>query len=125
MMTTSDWGVLGNDRIPRWPSKIGEKRKIRVDISSWIGTSPGAKHTYASVVEENNQWWSESENTWVEIYSDSSKSGYSAKGDLMTEVEAVAFALFCVELIAGKKRLHHKVLWSGPSRPKWAERGAF
>ncbi len=120
-----DWKLLGDDRIPRWPSKIGEKRKIRVDISSWVGTSVGAKHVYAKIEEEPNQWWSESENTWVELSCDAGRTGYTMRGDVMTEKEAVAFSLFCIEMIAGKRRTHHKVMWTGPGRPKWAERGAF
>jgi len=108
-INTSDWNILKGERIPRFPSKIGEKRKVIVDYSSWKGLSVGAKHNYVKVMEENNQWWCEDENAWVEIYTDSEKSGYSLKAEVMTEKEAKEVAKFFVQLIGGKGMKNHYV----------------
>lgn len=93
-----DWSVLGDDRIRRWPSP-DEPRGLRVEITTWIGTSLGAKHFYAKVKEEDNQWWSEEENTWVELSCDSEKGGYDLRADCMTRQEAEEVAKFFVHMI--------------------------
>lgn len=115
-----DWNILKGERIPRWPSKCGEKRPLRVEINSWIGICPGAKHYYAKVREEDNQWWSEDENAWVQLSCDSARGGYSLEADVMTEEEAIELAKYFVLLVAGKRREHHEIIWSGPGRPRWA-----
>ena len=63
---TNDWDDLGENRIRRWavagdfekgvPPEIAGKRPIDVEISSWVGTSIGAKHTYVEVTERDNEW---------------------------------------------------------------------
>ena len=93
-----DWGVLGEDRIRRWPSE-DDDRGLTVEVTSWIGVSVGAKHFYAKVKEENNQWWSEEKNCWVELSCDSEKGGYSLKADCMTHKEAEEVAEFFVKMI--------------------------
>ena len=118
-----DWKILGDDRIPRWPSKIGEKRPIRVEINSYttIGAI-GAKHWYVNVEEHKNQWWSEERNAWVELSCDSGNKGYHLRASVLTIDEAIEVAKMFVVLIAGQRRRKHYVEWSGPGRPRWAER---
>jgi len=119
-MSAHDWNVLGKEeRIRRWPSKIGEKRPLRVEITSWVGISIGAKHTYVKVKEANNGWWCEDENCWVELSCDSEKGGYSLEASVNNEDEAVALAKHFVELVAGKKRKNHDIRWEGLGRPRW------
>lgn len=112
--------MLGDDRIRRFPSTIGEKREIRVEITTWKGISLGAKHYDVSVVEQENSWWSESENAWVHINEDSEKRGFHLNAGVLTEEQAVKVAKMFVGLIAGPKRKRHDVIWSGPGRPSWA-----
>jgi hypothetical protein len=120
-ISTGDWGILRGERIPRWPSKIGEKRPIRVEINSWVGISIGAKHVNVNVAEAENMWWCEEENAWVRIYTDSESGGYEMRSKVLTEEEAVSLALAFVTLIAGKGRKHHTVDWNGPGKPRWAQ----
>ncbi len=115
-----DWNILGKDRIRRWPSKIGEKRPIQVEIFTWSGISVGAKHFYVNVKEEDNMWWSELENAWVELSCDSEKGGYNLHADVLDNKEAIKLALYFINLIAGKTRKNHEIHWSGPGRPEWA-----
>ena len=49
------WEELGDERIQRWPSKIGDKRPLKIKLSSWVGVSIGAKHVYLEIEEEDNQ----------------------------------------------------------------------
>ena len=113
-----DWDIIGKDRIRRWPSKIGEKRSLSVTITSWVGISIGAKHTYVHVEEQKNQWWSEKENAWVELSCDSKKGGYNLRADCMNLKEAVKTALFFVKLIDPEHNTH-EVHWHGEGEPKW------
>ena len=108
---TSDWSILGDDRIRRWPSKNKkDKRALIVEITSWIGTSPGAKHYYLKIDEEKNQWWSSSKNDWVEIYNDTSANGYHLHADMMSEDECIKLAKSYIDLVCGKKRLNHRIV---------------
>lgn len=113
-----DWEILGEDRIPRWPSKIGEKRGIKVEINSWVGISVGAKHYNVTVEEQDNMWWSEKENSWVELSCDSERGGYSLRASLLTKEEAIKVAKFFVKLIAGKELKNHIVSWDSDTCPK-------
>lgn len=98
-ISTDDWGILGDDRIRRWPGTWGGKRSIRVDWHSWVGVSPGARHIDVDVKEEDNQWWCEVENAWVTIYRDSAATGYDLRAKVYTESEAKEVSEFFVELI--------------------------
>lgn len=98
MIYAHDWEILGDDRIRRWPNP-DEPRRLNVTINSWRGISIGAKHFYANVKEEDNQWWSEPENDWVELSCDSEKGGYSLRADCMTREEAEEVAKFFVDMI--------------------------
>jgi hypothetical protein len=120
-ISTSDWGILRGERIPRWPSKIGEKRTIRVEINSWVGISIGAKHVNVKVEEAENMWWCEEENAWVRIYEDAENGGYELRAKVMTDEEAVKTAIAFVKTIAGPGRKNHTVFWDGPGKPRWAQ----
>lgn len=97
-ISTGDWDILGDDRIRRWPNE-DDPRRIKVDIHSWVGASPDAKHVDVRVSEEENTWWSESEQSWCTIYSDSSARGYELEAKVMTRKEAEEFAHYAVEFI--------------------------
>lgn len=118
-MYAHEWEILKGERIPRWPSKIGELRPINVDITSWLGISPGASHYYVEVREKFNMWWCEDENCWVELSCDSGNKGYSMKADVFTLSEAVNMAINFIKLIHGKDYKKQHVVWSGPGRPRW------
>jgi hypothetical protein len=106
------WADLGDCRERRWPSKIGEKRPISVTISSWIGTSPGARHYYVEVKEENNMWWDPNENCWRELWDDQEKKGYILeKASVMTEEEAIKLAIFFIKLIHPTDYKDQEIHW--------------
>jgi hypothetical protein len=113
-----DWEILGDERIPRWPSKTNEKRKLKVSINSWVGISIGAKHYNVKVEEQNNMWWCEDKNSWVELSCDSEKGGYELEAKLLTEAEAIKVAKFFIKLVAGKDCKNHEVVWDDDSCPK-------
>lgn len=110
-----DWNILGKDRIRRWPSKIGEKRAVRVTIDTWIGISFGAHHWYVEVIEEDNEWWSEEENAWVHLSCDSERGGINLKAAVDSQDKAVELArwfvktMFCAE--------SSDIRWTGPGDP--------
>ena len=116
-----DWGVLGSDRISRFPSKVGDKRRISVSIYNWAGFSLGAKHFSVRIKEQNNQWWCESENAWVEISCDTTNRGYSMNADVLSKKEVIKITMDFISMIAGKKRINHVVEWSGLFKPDWVE----
>ena len=117
-----DWRGIDTPYIMRWPSKIGEKRPLKINISSWVGMSAGARHVYAEVTEEDNEYWSEENNAWVSVSCSSEASGYHLKADVYTEKEAVRIALTFVEIVAGRHRTEHVIGWYGPGRPRWAKK---
>ena len=89
-ISTGDWGILGDDRIRHWPSETGDKRPLKVDISSWVGISAGAKHVKVIVAEAENEWWCENENAWVRIYTDTESGGYEMTANVLTNEEAIS-----------------------------------
>ena len=129
-----DWGILGEDRIKRWQEgpyqcreKRGkgrsvwqEKRPVKVQITTYIGTiAINASHYYVKVEEAKNQWWCEERNAWVELSCDTSY-GYNLSANVYTQQEAIQVALRFLETVCGPKRDHHTVTWHGPGRPRWA-----
>ena len=103
-ISTNNWNILDGERIRRWPSPFGGKRGISVDMYSWVGVSPWARHIEITVDEEKNQWWSESENAWISIYSDSTASGYSLRASVYTEKEAKKVSDYFVKLIKNNNK---------------------
>jgi hypothetical protein len=115
-----DWEILKGERIPRWPSQIGEKRRLKITIDTWVGTMAiGAKHFYARIEEEKNMWWCEGENAWVDLSCDTESSGISMEANVMTEEEAIAMALAFIEVT--KARGKNRVTWDGPGKPQWVQ----
>lgn len=104
-----DWNILGDDRIRRWPSKIGEKRGLTIDIRTWAGLSIGAKHIDIQISEQKNMWWCEDKNAWVELTCDAENTGYEFDAKVLSVDEAIRMAVFIVELIAGKESKSHEV----------------
>jgi hypothetical protein len=105
-----DWNILGDDRIQRWPSKIGEKRKLRIDIRSWVGLSIGAKHIDVQISEQKNMWWSEQENAWVELSCDCSNIGYELNAKVLNEDDGIKIAKAFVSIVAGEDSKNHDVI---------------
>ena len=119
MIIAHDWDILGDRRKRRWPGP--DKRGLEVTIWTLSGSvAIGARHWYATVIEERNQWWSEKEGDWVDLTCDSENGGFSLRVDVDTEAQAIKVARFFVELVAGKDRKHHRVTWDGNGRPRWA-----
>ncbi len=117
MSWVKTWDDLRTDeRIPRWPSKVGEKRPVSVKINSWVGISIGAKHTYLEIEENKQEYWSEKENCWVEVLCDSEAKGFSLKAEVYTEEEAILIANEFLKLMFHKKT--HVLNWDGPGKPK-------
>ena len=117
-----NWKDLGETRINRWPGIIGEKRPIKVDINSWIGTSLGARHWYVTVKENDNMWWDEHRDMWRELWDDSEKGGYELdKASVYTEDEAIQLAIFFIKLIHPKNYKKQIIYWNGPGKPSWCK----
>ena len=100
---TSNWEILQGERIRRWPSQIGEKRTIRAKIETWKGISIGASHWYVKIEEEENMWWCEPENAWVNIYTDTEKGGYKLEASVYTKKEAIKLAETFLKMVASQE----------------------
>ena len=117
-----DWNDLGEERIRRYPSKVGELRTIYVKTNTWKGLSSGSKHWYVEVKEKDNMWWDEKENAWREIYDDSEKGGYSLQASVMTEQEAIDLATHFIKTIHPDDYKNQDIVWDSDMRPIWATR---
>lgn len=93
------WEDLSGERIVRWPSKTGEKRPIRVEVFSWVGVSPGAKHYNVRIVEHRNEFWCERDNRWVDIYEWSHADGFRLDADCYSEDEIAKVANHFLKLM--------------------------
>lgn len=52
-----------------WP------RLVKVELTSWIGYSAGAKHWYADIEEEDNYLWDSAEKCWRIAWDDAKGKG--------------------------------------------------
>lgn len=105
-----DWEILGDDRIRRWPSKIGEKRGLTIRISSWVGTAAiGAKHYNLRIEEAENMWWSEKENDWVRLSCDTHSGGYTMDAAMLKPVECIKLARAWLDIVCGKGAPNHDI----------------
>ncbi|MFA5166833.1 MAG: hypothetical protein WC449_06110 [Candidatus Paceibacterota bacterium] len=109
MIYAHDWNILNGERIPRWPSKIGDLRSLVVTITSWIGVSIGAKHVSVRVEEEKNQWWSEEQNDWVILSCDHGNRGYELRAEVYSNEEAKKVAKYFIKII--NKNNDHRIVW--------------
>ncbi len=86
----------------RWPNDVCP-RPVKVEISSWVGRSAGAKHYYARVTEENNPIWDSRPETigkrageprgWTCPWEDEEGEGRSFRDDdLLNEQSAISWA---------------------------------
>ena len=115
------WEDLGEQRIRRWINdlekseqvnlQINDPRPVRVEILSWKDQCVGAKHYTLNIKEEDNQWWSEKENAWMDITIDSRKRGFSLSADCYSREEAIELAKFTVDLIFGKENTDKRKMW--------------
>lgn len=102
MMICHDWGILGQDRIPRWPNE-NDARRIDVHIFTWKGTVVTcAKHYSVHVQEQLNQWWCEAKNCWVELSCDSGNRDHSLRAECLHRTDAVKLARSFIQLIRAR-----------------------
>lgn len=131
--------MLKGEYILRWPHfkykdwktafdpEHPDSRRINVKITSWVGTSAGAKHIYVTVEEEENMYWCEEKNAWLMPFAHSDVTGYSFKGEVLTDKEALDFAKQCCKIILNsvgadfKNKKHYKISWNKSRIPKWAK----
>lgn len=113
------WKLLeGEERIPRYPSKIGEKRPVRVTITTWIGTSAlGASHYSVHVRDDENSWWCESENAWIRGYGTGLHDHLSLSATTYSDSAAIELAKVYVEKNFDLKT--HEIVWDGPGCPDY------
>jgi hypothetical protein len=82
--------------VRRFPHK-GCKRIVDVSISSWVGISLGARHTYAKVEEAHNAVWDGRDDgglhspRWTEPWDDREGRGREFQKDCLTREEAHAY----------------------------------
>ena len=114
------WEDLGDERISRWTdSHWNGPRRVSVKIETWVGVSIGAKHTYARIEEEDNQWWDEKENAWRRIWDDTEASGFSLEASVYDDKQAVKIARNFLRLMVGdNKDGKWKIDWEGPGEPR-------
>lgn len=128
-VTAEDWDKadLATDsqgcHIQRWPSKIGEKRGIKVDVYTWVGYDGGAKHFNVHVDEIDNQFWSEKKNEWVRVSCHSASRGASLMASVFSAKDAVKLAKTYLKMIDPTGKTHAAMwVWSGDERPSWIKR---
>jgi hypothetical protein len=80
-MTREIWGgslaEIPPPRRRRFP-KHGP-RTVRVELTSWIGYSPGAKHWCAEIKEEHNPLWNSAEQAWQSAWDDKRGKGWQTR----------------------------------------------
>jgi hypothetical protein len=109
-----DWGDLKEFRIPRWPSKIGEKRPLVVEITSWVGISAGARHYYAHIKEHEQCWWDNEDNRWAVVSGEDSRD-FKVDVDAPRREAAIKIAKAVVKAILSlddpEAGIEHSVEW--------------
>lgn len=69
-----------------------EKRPVTMEVTTWIGYSPGAMHYYGKVKEDDNYAWNRKQNTWFQPWDkDERFIGRSFESNFDTEEEAYRF----------------------------------
>jgi hypothetical protein len=81
--------------VRRYPHK-GCKRVVDVSISSWVGISFAARHTYARIVEAHNAVWDGRDGglchpCWTEPWDDPDGRGRRFEKDCLSREEAQAY----------------------------------
>ncbi len=67
--------------IRRYPSEIGERRRVTVHYSTWVGASIGATHYYGRVSVEKNSFWDSAKERWQRSWDDDEAEGQSFSSD--------------------------------------------
>jgi hypothetical protein len=94
----------------RWPTGLAweehvepvDTRPIKVEIRTWIGHAPEATHFKLDIEEEKNCWWSEEDDAWISVYTDTGAIGLSVKACLQTYEACVDLSISALLAIAGK-----------------------
>ncbi len=87
-------GHLKNIPLPlirRYPSEIGELRRVTVHYSTWVGVGLGATHYYGRVEEEKNAYWDSKEERWQRSWDDEEAEGQSFSQESDTPTEAIDY----------------------------------
>lgn len=113
MIYAGTWDDVGKKRIPRWPSLIGEKRKVDVTITTFMGMAPGSRHWTLKIQEQNNSFWSESKNAWVEVCSSACTDGFRLEAEVFTIEQAKSIAKNFLRLMCGEKKSGHEIMKHG------------
>lgn len=110
-------------RILRYPSKCGERRPLKVEISTWVGTSAiGASHYNVRISEGENSYYDGEENCWLQPWA-------GVPGDATLQLSATTYqlqaaidlAVYYVKL-AFQDLSKYEVQWDGAGCPKEWER---
>jgi len=115
------WDESTSSRIRRWTNNLNESdqiklqvddpRPVSVGISSWVGTSVGAKHFTLIITEHDQMYWSDEENCWCEVSKDSTKMGFSAKLECYSEQQAKTLATMIINEVFGKPTTKRRKMW--------------
>jgi hypothetical protein len=91
---TGDESLVGDRRIRKFPSKVGARRGVRVEIHSWVGVSAGASHYCVRIKADPNLLWSEKEGAWIQLYVDTGADDTFSldEAKVLTERDAVKVA---------------------------------
>ena len=100
-------------RIRKFPNDAGVPREVRVKITSWVGVSLGATHTYCEVTEEDNPFWDGElwRRTWDEEKT-TKNTGRAFEGEFETEGQAVYFARDIITVYFSGDG--YKITWDDP-----------
>ena len=76
----------------RYPSEIGERRRVTVHYSTWVGSSIGATHYYGRVDVEKNSFWDSKKERWQRSWDDdeAESQGFSSEG-FRTPTEVIGY----------------------------------
>lgn len=119
----NSWRDVDEPRVKRWPSKTGEKRKINVWITTWVGRDKDATHYRVSVEEQANEYWSEKRGQWVKVNCCERSLGCHLRADVLKSRDAISLAKTFIKMIAPKGETHYvEWSWYGEGRPRWIKK---
>jgi len=117
-------GEIANHPRPlvrRWPNPKRIKRRVRVNIYTWVGIGVGAKHTYAVLTEEFNPLWDWNNNRWVECWDDREGKGRQVEAEFAapTPLERERRARAWVRQTVRRNFRNHLVVKDGDTKAPW------
>lgn len=97
-----DYG--GEDTSRRWPVDAtpphpDDPRPVEVSITSWVGTSPGARHTYLEIKEADNPVWDEEAGGWRKCWDDRRMKGAYIHLDVYNAAQAWKIARSIIKIM--------------------------